>query len=62
MATNMPPHNLSEVIDSIIQYINNNDITDDNLYNVKHQIPTEWEIYMRFMMVLRSVRIIMKFK
>ncbi len=31
MATNMPPHNLSEVIDGIIQYIDNNDITIDEL-------------------------------
>jgi len=27
MATNMPPHNLTEVINGIIEYINNNDIT-----------------------------------
>lgn len=27
MATNMPPHNISEVIDGIIAYINNNEIT-----------------------------------
>ncbi len=27
MATNMPPHNLSEVVDGIIAYIDNNDIT-----------------------------------
>jgi len=27
MATNMPPHNLSEVIDGVIAYIDNNDIT-----------------------------------
>ena len=31
MATNMPPHNLSEVIDGIMQYIDNNDITIDEL-------------------------------
>ncbi|MDG1292221.1 MAG: DNA gyrase subunit A [Flavobacteriaceae bacterium] len=31
MATNMPPHNLTEVIDGTIQYINNNDITIDEL-------------------------------
>ena len=29
MATNMPPHNLSEVIDGTIAYINNNDIDID---------------------------------
>lgn len=27
MATNMPPHNLSEVIDGVVAYIDNNDIT-----------------------------------
>ncbi len=27
MATNMPPHNLTEVINGVIEYINNNDIT-----------------------------------
>ncbi len=31
MATNMPPHNLSEVIDGTIAYIENNDITIDEL-------------------------------
>ena len=31
MATNMPPHNLSEVIDGIMQYIDNNDVTIDEL-------------------------------
>ena len=31
MATNMPPHNLSEVIDGIIRYIDNNQISIDEL-------------------------------
>jgi DNA gyrase subunit A len=31
MATNMPPHNLSEVIDAIIAYIDNNDITAEEI-------------------------------
>ncbi len=31
MATNMPPHNLSEVCDAITAYIDNNDITVDEL-------------------------------
>jgi DNA gyrase subunit A len=31
MATNMPPHNLSEVIDGTIAYIDNNEITTDEL-------------------------------
>jgi DNA gyrase subunit A len=31
MATNMPPHNLSEVVDGIIAYIANNDIEIDEL-------------------------------
>ncbi len=33
MATNMPPHNLSEVVDGTIAYINNNDIEIDELIN-----------------------------
>ncbi|MSQ78886.1 MAG: DNA gyrase subunit A [Flavobacteriaceae bacterium] len=31
MATNMPPHNLSEVVDGIVAYIDNNDITIEEL-------------------------------
>ncbi len=31
MATNMPPHNLSEVVEGTIQYIENSDITIDEL-------------------------------
>lgn len=31
MATNMPPHNLSETVDAICAYIDNNDITTDEL-------------------------------
>lgn len=31
MATNMPPHNLNEVCDGIIAYIDNNEITTDEL-------------------------------
>lgn len=31
MATNMPPHNLSETVDGIVSYIDNNDITVDEL-------------------------------
>ena len=31
MATNMPPHNLREVVDAILAYINNNEITTDEL-------------------------------
>ncbi len=31
MATNMPPHNLSEVIDATIAYIDNNEITNDEI-------------------------------
>ena len=31
MATNIPPHNLSEIIDGIIAYIDNNDISIDEL-------------------------------
>ena len=47
MATNMPPHNLSEVIDAIMQYINNNDITIDELiqYVKAPDFPTGGTIY-----------------
>ncbi|HOK51975.1 MAG TPA: DNA gyrase subunit A, partial [Bacteroidales bacterium] len=31
MATNMPPHNLCEIVDAIVAYIDNNDITTDEL-------------------------------
>lgn len=31
MATNMPPHNLGEICDGIIAYIENNDVTVDEL-------------------------------
>lgn len=31
MATNMPPHNLAEIIDAIIAYIDNNDITTEEI-------------------------------
>ncbi len=34
MATNMAPHNLSEVVDGIIEYVDNQDITIDEL--IKH--------------------------
>ena len=47
MATNMPPDNLSEVIDGIMEYIDNNDITIDEL--IKHikapDFPTGGTIY-----------------
>ena len=33
MATNMPPHNLSEVIDACVAYVDNNEITVDELMN-----------------------------
>ena len=31
MATNMPPHNLTEIIDATIAYIDNNDITSEEI-------------------------------
>ncbi|MBN1819752.1 MAG: DNA gyrase subunit A [Prolixibacteraceae bacterium] len=34
MATNMPPHNLSDTIDATIAFINNNDITIDELIDI----------------------------
>ena len=47
MATNMPPHNLSEVIDGTVAYIQNNDIEIDEL--IKHvkapDFPTGGVIY-----------------
>jgi DNA gyrase subunit A len=47
MATNMAPHNLSEIIDATIAYIDNNDITTDEL--LKHikgpDFPTGGIIY-----------------
>jgi DNA gyrase subunit A len=47
MATNMPPHNLSEVIDGTIAYIENNDVTIEEL--VQHvkapDFPTGGTIY-----------------
>jgi DNA gyrase subunit A len=47
MATNMPPHNLSEVIDGTVAYIDNNDIEIDEL--IKHikapDFPTGGIIY-----------------
>jgi DNA gyrase subunit A len=47
MATNMPPHNLSEVIDGIIAYIDNNDIQIDELmqYVKGPDFPTGGIIY-----------------
>jgi DNA gyrase subunit A len=34
MATNMPPHNLSDTIDAILAYIDNNDIEIENLIDI----------------------------
>ncbi len=47
MATNMPPHNLSEAIDAIIAYINNNEITTAELmqYIKGPDFPTGGIIY-----------------
>lgn len=47
MATNMPPHNLSEVIDGIIAYIENNEITIEELiqYVKAPDFPTGGIIY-----------------
>ena len=36
MATNMPPHNLGEVVDGIIAYIDNRDITIDEPYHYSY--------------------------
>jgi len=47
MATNMPPHNLTEVIEATINYIDNNDITTDELmqYIKGPDFPTGGIIY-----------------
>lgn len=47
MATNMPPHNLTEVIDGIVAYIENNDIDIDGLmqYVKAPDFPTGGVIY-----------------
>jgi DNA gyrase subunit A len=47
MATNMPPHNLSEICDAVIAYINNNEITVDEMmrYVKGPDFPTGATIY-----------------
>jgi len=47
MATNMPPHNLSEIIDATIAYIDNNEITGEELmqYVKGPDFPTGGIIY-----------------
>jgi DNA gyrase subunit A len=47
MATNMPPHNLNEVVDGIVAYIDNHDITIDELrkYVKAPDFPTGGIIY-----------------
>jgi DNA gyrase subunit A len=47
MATNMPPHNLSEIIDATIAYIDNNDITNEEIlkYVKGPDFPTGGIIY-----------------
>jgi len=47
MATNMPPHNLSDSIDAIIAYINNNDIEIEELADIMKapDFPTGGIIY-----------------
>jgi DNA gyrase subunit A len=47
MATNMPPHNLTEIIDATIAYIDNNDITTEELlqYVKGPDFPTGGIIY-----------------
>ncbi len=34
MATNIPPHNLGEVIDATCAYVDNTDITDEELLEI----------------------------
>lgn len=47
MATNMPPHNLSEVVDACVAYVDNNDIDTDGLmqYIKAPDFPTGGLIY-----------------
>ena len=47
MATNMPPHNLTEVVNGMIAYINNNDITIEELmkFILAPDFPTGGFIY-----------------
>ncbi len=47
MATNMPPHNLTEVVDATVAYIKNNDITiEDLMQHIKApDFPTGGTIY-----------------
>jgi DNA gyrase subunit A len=47
MATNMPPHNLSEIIDASVAYIDNNDITTEEIlqYVKGPDFPTGGIIY-----------------
>ena len=47
MATNMPPHNLTEVVDGTIKYIDNNQITIDELIQIikAPDFPTGGTIY-----------------
>ncbi|MBK7132612.1 MAG: DNA gyrase subunit A [Bacteroidales bacterium] len=47
MATNMPPHNLTEVIDATVAYIDNNEITSDEIlqYVKGPDFPTGGIIY-----------------
>lgn len=47
MATNMPPHNLSEIIDATVAYIDNNDITSEEIlkYVKGPDFPTGGIIY-----------------
>ena len=55
MATNMPPHNLTEVVDGTIAYIENNDIEIDELIHIlKLQIFQQVELFM-VMMVLKKL-------
>ncbi len=34
MATNIPPHNLGEIIDALLLYLENNDVTDEELIRI----------------------------
>ena len=36
MATNIPPHNLGEIVDAVVAFLDNEDITDDELADIVH--------------------------
>jgi DNA gyrase/topoisomerase IV subunit A len=54
MATNMPPHNLTEVINGTLAYIDNNEIEIDELMN--YQAP-DFLLVVLYMVMKEFVRL-----